>query len=395
MPVEARGMTTTPLAPRQDLTPAAPQAPAPFLASASRRVAVVTGSYGAGHDRAAAALAAAFRDAGDEVDVYDVVRLAPAGLGRALRSAYYAQLRRAPRSWDATLRHLEPGMAGHTLVTGALRALTPAVTRAVRWADLVVSTHPFASQALGHARAGGRLDAPVLTYLTDSSVHPLWVHPAVDLHTALHEVAADQARRWGGTTLVVEPAVPPSVGAPAPVPLDVWRGADPARHRRALVTGGSLGIGSLDDSVADVLAVEGWTPVVLCGSNEVLRHRLSGWPGVVPLGWRDDVPTIMRAVDCVVDNAGGFTSLEALASGTPVITYRPLAGHGRANALAMEQAGLAPYVRRRDDLPGALELMAHAPRIDRLPSGGPTVVEAVSLLAPARRRLGSVADRVR
>jgi UDP-N-acetylglucosamine:LPS N-acetylglucosamine transferase len=258
-----------------------------------------------------------------------------------------------------------------------------------------VSTHPFASQALGRARATGRLPAPVVTYLTDSSVHPLWVHPAVDLHTALHEVAAGQARRWGGTTLVVEPAVPVTVGASVPVPLDVWRGADPDRHRKALVTGGSLGIGSLDDSVADVLAVDGWTPVVLCGSNEVLRQRLSRWPGVVALGWRDDVPAIMRAVDCVVDNAGGFTSLEALASGTPVISYRPLAGHGRANARAMEQAGLAPYVRHREDLPTALEAMAHAPRVDRLPCDGPTVVEAVSLLAPARRRLGSVAVSVR
>jgi hypothetical protein len=39
--------------------------------------------------------------------------------------------------------------------------------------------------------------------------------------------------------------------------------------------------------------------------------------------------------------------------------------------------------------------MAHAPRVDRLPCDGPTVVEAVSLLAPARRRLGSVAVSVR
>jgi UDP-N-acetylglucosamine:LPS N-acetylglucosamine transferase len=282
-------------------------------------------------------------------------------------------------------------MAGHRVATGALRVLTPAVTRAVRHADLVVSTHPFASQALGHGRASGRLDAPVVTYLTDSSVHPLWVHAAVDLHTALHEVAARQARRWGGTTVVVEPAVPAAPGAAAPVPLDLWRGADPARPRRALVTGGSLGIGSLDASVADLLAVEGWTPVVLCGGNETLRHRLSRWPGVVALGWRDDVPAIMRAVDCVVDNAGGFTSLEALASGTPVISYRPLAGHGRANAEAMELAGLAPYVRRPEDLPAALAAMEHAPRVDRLPSGGPTVVEAAALLVPGRRRLAPVA----
>lgn len=384
-------MTIAPMAPDQALEPAR-SSPAPACSSAqrSRRVAVVSGSYGTGHDRAAAELVAAFRGAGDEVEGFDVVDLAPAGLGRALRRAYYAQLRRAPRSWEATLRHLEPGMAGHALTTRALGGLAPALVGAVRHADLVVSTHPFASQALGHARRSGRLDAPVLTYLTDSSVHPLWVHPAVDLHAALHEVAADQARRWGGTTVVVEPAVPAAVRRPSPAPLDLWRGADPARSRRALITGGSLGIGSLDASVADVLSVPGWTPVVLCGSNEVLRHRLRHWPGVVALGWRDDVPAIMRAVDCVVDNAGGFTSLEALAAGTPVLSFRPLAGHGRANAEAMELAGLAPYVRRRGDLPAALEAMARAPRVDRLPAGAPSVLEVVSLLGPDRRRLHAV-----
>lgn len=364
---------TAALAPVAD-PPGAPAAPS-VGGPSRRRVAVVTASYGAGHDRAAAALAAMFRAAGDHVDVLDAVALAPAGAGRLARRVYYTQLRCLPGTWGATLRHLEPGMTAHTAATSALRMLTRPLVRAVEGADLVVTTHPFASQALGHARARGLLRTPVVTYLTDASVHPLWVHPAVDLHAALHEVAAAQARRWGGRTVVVRPALtttPPAPAGPRLLPV--------TGHRYALLTGGSLGFGSLEASVSDVLACPRWTPVVLCGTNRTLRRRLGRRPEVIALGWRDDVPALMRDADCVLDNAGGFSSLEALASGTPVVSYRPLAGHGQANAEAMERAGLAPYVREAGDLLRVLDAMAVAPRVDRLPSDGPRVCDAVASL---------------
>jgi len=62
----------------------------------------------------------------------------------------------------------------------------------------------------------------------------------------------------------------------------------------------------------------------------------------------------MRACDVVVQNAGGLSSLEALATGLPVITYRCLAGHGRTNAAALDDAGLVPWIRDRDGLVAAL-----------------------------------------
>jgi processive 1,2-diacylglycerol beta-glucosyltransferase len=48
---------------------------------------------------------------------------------------------------------------------------------------------------LGRERPSGRLRAPLVTYLTDPSVHSLWVHPGVDLHLALHPAATVQTTR--------------------------------------------------------------------------------------------------------------------------------------------------------------------------------------------------------
>ena len=42
---------------------------------------------------------------------------------------------------------------------------------------------------------------------------------------------------------------------------------------------------------------------------------------------------------------GGMMSLEALAAGVPVVTYRCIAGHGETNASVLDRAGLVPWIR--------------------------------------------------
>ena len=335
------------------------------------RVSVVTGSYGAGHDSAAREVAEALRRVGCEVVVLDVVTLLPWRLGPVLRAAYYRQLRRLPRSWRRTLELLESGRPLHRLVTRLLGLAAGRVVSAVQDCDLVITTHPFGAQALGHARASGRLGCPAVTYATDASVHSLWVHPGIDLTLAIHQVAADDARRWGVAATVVAPLVRRQApGRRASDPL----GALGAGESRALVTGGSLGMGDLEGACRDILATGVMTPVAMCGTDEVLRRRLARIPGVVALGWREDLPALMAASDCVVQNAGGFSSLEALASGTPVITYRPVPGHGEANSVNLEKAGLVPFARTVDDLALLLGAAKRAPRVDRLPADAPDVV---------------------
>jgi hypothetical protein len=51
-----------------------------------------------------------------------------------------------------------------------------------------------------------------------------------------------------------------------------------------------------------------------------------------------------------VQNAGGLTAAEALASGVPVVTYRCLPGHGRTNAAALDAEGLVPWIQSRAGL---------------------------------------------
>jgi UDP-N-acetylglucosamine:LPS N-acetylglucosamine transferase len=330
------------------------------VAATPQRVVVISASVGAGHDGAARQLVREFGAAGYEVSCHDLLDLGSPGLGRALRNMYAMELRVAPRSWGWVLGQLERH-GGLSARVGALAGwLAARRLRAAIGPDpvAVISTYPLASQALGRLRRRGELAAPAVTFLTDMSVHSLWVAPGIDLHVALHEVAWQQAEGLGaGRVAVCRPAVSPAFTEPA----DAARRAEvraryglPATGPVALVVAGSWGVGEVAEAATEIAATGLATPVTLCGHNEELRRRLTEAGAGIALGWVTGMAELIRAADVVVQNAGGLTSLEAMAAGVPVLSYRCLPGHGTTNAEALDRAKLAPWVTEPAGLAEAL-----------------------------------------
>jgi UDP-N-acetylglucosamine:LPS N-acetylglucosamine transferase len=322
-------------------------------AGPSARITIVSASVGAGHDGAAGELGRRLRELGYQVDCHDFLDLLGPRAGRALRRAYAMELTVAPRSWGWLLANLEKrdrmsAAIGGMFARAATARAAPVLDEPVP-PRVVVSTYPLASQLLGRMRRTGGLAAPVITFLTDLSVPALWIADGVDLHLALHEVAAAQARRrCEGPVEVCAPAVRPAfhpVADRAEAARTRARYGLPPTGRLALVVAGSWGVGEVAEAAADVAATGLATPVTVCGRNRGLRERLIRAGTGVALGWVDEMPALIRASDVVVQNAGGLTSLEAMAAGIPVVSYRCLPGHGTTNARALDDAGAARWVR--------------------------------------------------
>ncbi len=321
------------------------------------KIVLISASFGGGHCVAAARLADRLRGQGYECQVVDLLELLPARLGPILRRAYRTQLALAPRSWTWVCRAQEEPAAGALaarlvrLAADRLRALCTPDTQAV------VSTYPMASQLLGELRQHHLLAVPAITVLTDVSVHPLWIHQHIDAHIALHSVSAHNARALGAQDVMVGgPIVPPAFRPAEPGEKAAARatfGLPPDRPL-ALIVAGSWGVGQIARSAHDVAQTRLATPVVVTGHNRSARLRIAATGAAIPLGWIDDMPTLMRAADVVVQSGGGLSVQEALASGVPVVTYRPLPGHGLANAADLAAAGWAGWARTRADLPLAI-----------------------------------------
>ncbi|MFJ6198028.1 glycosyltransferase [Micromonospora sp. NPDC092111] len=349
------------------------------------RIVVISADVGAGHDTAAEELAHRLRERGFTVDRLNLLDVLPRPVRWAFREAYRDILRWLPRGYDLLFALTARSRLSVSVIRALLRPVRRRMGRAIPPdTRAVVTTYPFANQLLGPLRRQGRLIVPVISYVTDFVVHPTWVSPGVDRYCALRHAEVPPVDGADGVEVtVVQPLVSSA--------FDGSRRTDrrqarrrfglPERDRLALVVAGAWGAGDVETTVAEVGAT-GWArPVVVCGRNTLLYDRLrQDWEHV--FGWVDDMPTLMRAVDVVVENAGGLTCQEALSAGVPVVTYRPIPGHGRANASILARAGLTRRVSSAEQLgPALVETTTGRPRSATAPHGRVDVAGLVAEVA--------------
>lgn len=367
------------------------------------RALVLSAPYGSGHDRAAAALAEAFRAEGAGVEVADhFQRFVSPAFARLSRAVFWAVLRGAPALWglayglSAHIPTRSPAMAGMDRL-GA-RALGRAL--AAGGYHLVVHTHPTPAGALAWLRARGATTIPHAVVLTDFVAHPQWIYPQVDRYF----VPADPLReaflaRGLPGERVVTSGIP--VGAAFTLPADRPRlrrdlGLDPDVPA-VLVVGGMHGwLGGIEEACR-VLADLGppFQAVVVCGRHARLearlRRRLGGDPRFRVLGYVAEMHRVTGAVDLVLTKAGGVTCAEALALERPLVLYRSLPGQERANAIFLESQGAAVRAPDRRTLARALRellttpvrrgaLVAAATRLRRPEAARTVVKEMLALL---------------
>jgi UDP-N-acetylglucosamine:LPS N-acetylglucosamine transferase len=317
-----------------------------------RSILIVSASMGAGHDGAAKELRRRLEASGHRVEVIDFLDAVAFHIGPLLRWFYQVQLRMAPWSYELSYK-LAPALRAPAVIldTWLTRRKLKRAIREFR-PDAVVSVYPLASLVLGRMRRKKQLRVPVLTYLTDFAVHSLWVHRGIDRHLAVSEISAEAATSRGGR----------DARARGPLVSDRFRDASYDRDavrtnlglapedRAVLVVAGSWGVGDVVATVEAIGRSGEFHPITVCGRDDDLRAELerSGYGTVI--GWTDQMPALMTAADALVENAGGLTCMEAFAVGLPVITFKPIAGHGKDNAEMMARAGVNCYARDDDEL---------------------------------------------
>jgi UDP-N-acetylglucosamine:LPS N-acetylglucosamine transferase len=380
-------------------------------------VLIVTAAMGSGHLEVSREVARRLEARGHQVEIADLTELMPAPAGGWLRAVYPWLVNRAPLLYDLVYRHF---FLAHQNAGGRVgipvRLALPGLRRHIArfQPDVAVSTYHLAALALARLRAQGVLGCPAVTFITTFSVHELWLHPGTDAYLCISSDAAREVRRRGGGPLEPSPADGrPADGRPADrCPVEVCgpvvragfgdavgrRGAVrgelgvAAGQRVALVVSGSLGLGTAREAVVAIARWPGWVPVVVCGRNEQLRSELAAIPGTVTLGWVSDMAGLMAAADVLVENAGGLTSKEALRVGLPVVTFRPIAGHGRHDATALAQLELTDLVDDESGLRAALGRLTDdtSLRAERVQRGRELFIgDAASVLARLSSRLSS------
>lgn len=317
----------------------------------AQRVLVISADMGGGHNATAAALEEAVlaRWPGSELHRLDALDVMGPGVGPLFRKTYVSNVETTPWLYEffysSLWRHRWFARSSKRFV-GAWcgRRLAGHIDRFDP--SLVLSTYPLGSAGLAWLRTHRGLEVPTGAWISDFAPHPFWVYRELDCNFVVDPCAIAVA-------LAAEPEAHVAL-SPLPV-LQKFHGGNPAQARAqlgltpqrlvVLLSCGSYAFGDTDamvatacDSHADV------TVLAVCGRDEGARRRLEqlGLPPdkLITFGWTDQMPTLIRAADLVLSNAGGATVLEALAAGTPVVSVAPIAAHGAANANLLTVAGL-------------------------------------------------------
>jgi processive 1,2-diacylglycerol beta-glucosyltransferase len=366
----------------------------------SKKLLILHVPAGGGHKAAARAIAEAAEARGAQAEVVDALELTPPWFARAYVSAHLRSTEHAPAFYGHGYAALNQR---HVLVDGVRGAFDRAVGAGLarfcarRGADVIVSTHFFPLEVLGHARRTGALEAPLVGVVTDYAAHAFWAEPGVDRFcAAAGHAARDLVRHGVAPDAIVATGIPirPAFGAIPALALP-----EPGRPLEVLITSGGFGVGPMIAVIRSFAGVPAVRLTIVCGDNPARveeAKRAAAEAGVLAevVGFERDMAGRMARAHVVVGKPGGLTASETLAAGRPLVIVGACPGQeqmnqdwlldeGAAVAAAPEKTGRAVDGLRRD---GSLATIAATARSIAAPRAASRVVDVALRLAGAGPR---------
>jgi processive 1,2-diacylglycerol beta-glucosyltransferase len=376
-----------------------------------KSILVLHASVGAGHTRAAKAVAAALALESPETRtvVVDALDLARPLFKRVYGKGYLDLVEKAPALFgylfELTDRRPSP------------RALGDRLRRAVqRWGaselvdllagggwDAIVNTHFLAPELVATLRAAGRLSIPQLTVVTDYDAHRIWVHDPTERYCVASPVAAASLRAHGvAASAISVTGIPIDPAFSAPVDRDAARRAFGLSGGYPVVVqaAGGHGVGPLEGVYRALLASTVPSEiVVVCGRNEAGRKGLAkirppSRHRVKILGFTDKMRELMAVADLLVTKPGGLTVSEALACGLPMALVSPIPGQEERNSDYLLENGAAVKANAPAALTGKIEaLLSSEARLDGMRRRARKLGHPRAAFAVAREALELVVGR--
>jgi len=236
--------------------------------------------------------------------------------------------------------------------------------------DLIVCTYPTVSSILAQLRLERILHVPVITVITDYTVHSHWVHPGVDRYMVACAQVKKSLVSWGieaqrilVTGIPVSPKFEEEMNRGF---INSKLGLNPD-FPTFLVMGGVYD-GEIVKRICKKLA-DSLLPVqtiVVCGKNEKLYHfieevTVQARNPILRLGYVHNVEELMEVSDLIITKAGGLTVSEALTKHLPILIFKPIPGQEDENAQFVQSAGAGHIAGNEEELERLLEGFLSSP----------------------------------
>ncbi|MFA5350038.1 MAG: glycosyltransferase [Candidatus Omnitrophota bacterium] len=318
------------------------------------RVLITYASAGAGHRRAAEAIYDYLKDSRKDLrlELVDILSFASCSFRFSYNSGYPFLVHYAIWLWGLFFWMTKARPSRWLSRKGALIINYLGCRKFIAYLvkekfDYIISTHFLNSELAANLKLENKIQAKLVTVITDFGVHPFWVSAGTDLYVVASEstrdillgmgISGEKAQAYG------IPISSSFVKTQDRGQLAVKLGIDGNKFT-VLVMTGSFGSGPLEE-IAEGLCGQAQV-LVVCAKNKKLFSRLQKrkLENVKVFGFVDNAEELMAVSDVIITKPGGSSIAEFLSMGLSPIFISAIPGQEQENIriLAGYGIGCAP-----------------------------------------------------
>ncbi len=334
-----------------------------------KKILILYAAYGGGHLSAAKSIKNYIDENYTDVEtnMVDCIKYINKLVDKLTTGAYKQMAKKAPGLWKKVYFNSEKGLLGKfSSGTNKLMAKKLLHLLEAEKPDIIISTHPFATQMTSYLKKQGKYNCILSTVMTDFAPHEQWL---VGNEFCEHFfVSHDKMKE----SLINDFNIPSEKVFATGIPLspkfsmdfnneEIYNFFDLNPNKKTILFfgGGEYGLGkkrtveifkALTAHLNDyqIIAVSGKNPKMNKSFNEIYS-QIGNPEGLKIFDFIDKVPEAMHISDLVITKPGGLTTTESLASNLPILVINPIPGQEEQNAEFLEEAGVALWLRKKDD----------------------------------------------
>ena len=311
------------------------------------KILIIYATAGAGHRRAAEALAQEFEKTDHQVTLVDCLDYTSSLYKVSYSKGYTFLVSKIPWLWAFAfglldLPFMSPVMRFSRRLQNIFNTKKLENYLIEEKFDYIFSTHFLTNEVAGYLKIKGKIGSHIVSIVTDFDVHRIWLAKGVDTYC----VASD----WTKKKLAILD-IPDENIVVTGIPTDekFTRHDDIAALKRklgldddlftVLIATGSFGFGPIEKIIQ---LLPGMQIIVVCGHNKALYERLSKKPKdlVKVCGLVNNMDELMAVSDAMITKPGGLSISEALVSGLPMIFFNAIPGQETNNIKVLKEYGI-------------------------------------------------------
>lgn len=333
------------------------------------KVIIFYAKYGGGHLSAARSIENCINTYYKNVNVelIDFMEYANKEFNKITTKAYAEMAKKLPKAYGSIYWKSEKGPLAH-ISTTSNKLLSIKINKLLqeKSPDLIICTHPFASQMCGYLTKHHKLNTKIATILTDFASHDQWLvyNEYINyLFVSNIEMKETLMSKNIPANKIFVTGIPISerfLNKYDKKSLFIDFNLNPNKKVVLFFGGGEFGLGKnytlkvFETFVKDSADIQ---IIAISGKNRKMKEAFENIvienhkeANVQIFEYTNKVPEFMSISNLVVTKPGGLTTSESLASGLPIVVINPIPGQEEKNAEYLVNHNTAIWLKKDDNV---------------------------------------------